>query len=180
LFPRFNAQAGLPSKEDTKLVAYAQIAKENIFPVAQAGNLFCPESIYNPVKELWEKIAAGDFKDIKIRVLKENSWEIRRYVHESLSKGDIEIFCRWDGLKVIFGFYWLPFEDETPECEVLGDDNPEKLKEEEYFLRQVWTEAPKVETIRAEKKISLNDPCPCGRKKPDGVTPVKYKNCCGF
>jgi len=28
------------------------------------------------------------------------------------------------------------------------------------------------------KKIGRNEPCPCGKKKPDG-TPVKYKNCCG-
>jgi len=31
--------------------------------------------------------------------------------------------------------------------------------------------------IRAQKMPGRNDPCPCGKKKPDG-TPVKYKNCC--
>lgn len=28
------------------------------------------------------------------------------------------------------------------------------------------------------QKIGRNEPCPCGKQKPDG-TPVKYKNCCG-
>ncbi|HUU68730.1 MAG TPA: hypothetical protein VM186_04360, partial [Planctomycetota bacterium] len=31
--------------------------------------------------------------------------------------------------------------------------------------------------LRAQKMPGRNDPCPCGKKKPDG-TPVKYKNCC--
>ena len=31
--------------------------------------------------------------------------------------------------------------------------------------------------IRVQKMPGRNDPCPCGKKKPDG-TPVKYKNCC--
>ena len=35
----------------------------------------------------------------------------------------------------------------------------------------------KPKPIRAQKMPGRNDPCPCGKKKPDG-TPVKYKNCC--
>ena len=31
---------------------------------------------------------------------------------------------------------------------------------------------------REGKKISPNDPCPCGKCYPDG-RPIKYKNCCG-
>ena len=31
---------------------------------------------------------------------------------------------------------------------------------------------------RATKKVQPNDPCPCGKKYPDG-RPIKYKNCCG-
>lgn len=27
-------------------------------------------------------------------------------------------------------------------------------------------------------KIGRNDDCPCGKKKPDGITPMKYKKCC--
>jgi len=38
-------------------------------------------------------------------------------------------------------------------------------------------EEAKPRPIRAQKTPGRNDPCPCGRKKPDG-TPVKYKNCC--
>jgi preprotein translocase subunit SecA len=34
-------------------------------------------------------------------------------------------------------------------------------------------------TIKREgKKVSPNDPCPCGKTYPDGK-PIKYKNCCG-
>ena len=35
----------------------------------------------------------------------------------------------------------------------------------------------KPQPIRSQHTPGRNDPCPCGRKKPDG-TPVKYKNCC--
>ena len=35
----------------------------------------------------------------------------------------------------------------------------------------------KPQPIRARKAPGRNDPCPCGKIKPDG-TPVKYKNCC--
>ena len=38
-------------------------------------------------------------------------------------------------------------------------------------------EPPKKKPVRSTK-IGRNDPCPCGKKKPDG-TPMKYKNCCG-
>jgi preprotein translocase subunit SecA len=37
--------------------------------------------------------------------------------------------------------------------------------------------APKKLPAKSQK-IGRNDPCPCGKKKPDG-TPVKYKNCHG-
>jgi len=36
----------------------------------------------------------------------------------------------------------------------------------------------KKQPVRKANKVGRNDPCPCGKKKPDG-TPVKYKNCCG-
>jgi preprotein translocase subunit SecA len=29
-----------------------------------------------------------------------------------------------------------------------------------------------------KKKIGRNDPCPCGKLRPNGL-PMKYKNCCG-
>ena len=33
-------------------------------------------------------------------------------------------------------------------------------------------------SLRPARKIMRNDPCPCGKKKPDG-RPYKYKECCG-
>ena len=36
----------------------------------------------------------------------------------------------------------------------------------------------KKQPVRAKKKPKPNDPCPCGRKKPNG-NPYKYKECCG-
>jgi preprotein translocase subunit SecA len=32
--------------------------------------------------------------------------------------------------------------------------------------------------VRAGKKIGRNDPCPCGKLRPNGL-PMKYKDCCG-
>ncbi len=37
---------------------------------------------------------------------------------------------------------------------------------------------PAVRAIITGKEPGRNDPCPCGKKRPDGK-PVKYKNCCG-
>jgi len=31
---------------------------------------------------------------------------------------------------------------------------------------------------RKEQKIGRNNPCPCGKKRPNGL-PMKYKDCCG-
>jgi preprotein translocase subunit SecA len=46
-------------------------------------------------------------------------------------------------------------------------------------VENVGGDAPvKKQPIRKEAKVGRNDPCPCGKKKPDG-SPVKYKNCCG-
>jgi preprotein translocase subunit SecA len=36
----------------------------------------------------------------------------------------------------------------------------------------------KRQPVRKEKKIGRNDPCPCGKKRPNGL-PMKYKDCCG-
>ena len=47
------------------------------------------------------------------------------------------------------------------------DDIFTKEKQHELFLEQ-----RKSGTVRNEKKIGRNDPCPCGSGK-------KYKNCCG-
>ena len=44
----------------------------------------------------------------------------------------------------------------------------EELKAEEELLKKT----PKVEPIKADKKIDRNAPCPCGSGK-------KYKKCCG-
>ena len=32
--------------------------------------------------------------------------------------------------------------------------------------------------IKRAKKVGRNDPCPCGKKRPNGL-PMKYKDCCG-
>ncbi|MBM4041329.1 MAG: preprotein translocase subunit SecA, partial [Planctomycetes bacterium] len=37
---------------------------------------------------------------------------------------------------------------------------------------------PVVQAIISRKEPGRNDPCPCGKTRPDGK-PVKYKNCCG-
>ena len=36
----------------------------------------------------------------------------------------------------------------------------------------------KRQPVRKEKKIGRNDPCPCGKLRPNGL-PMKYKDCCG-
>lgn len=32
--------------------------------------------------------------------------------------------------------------------------------------------------VKSGKKIGRNDPCPCGKLRPNGL-PMKYKDCCG-
>ena len=36
----------------------------------------------------------------------------------------------------------------------------------------------KRQPVRKTEKIGRNDPCPCGKKRPNGL-PMKYKDCCG-
>ena len=36
----------------------------------------------------------------------------------------------------------------------------------------------KKQPVRKAQKIGRNDPCPCGKKRPNGL-PMKYKDCCG-
>ena len=36
----------------------------------------------------------------------------------------------------------------------------------------------KKQPVRREKKPGRNDPCPCGKLRPNGL-PMKYKDCCG-
>ena len=52
----------------------------------------------------------------------------------------------------------------------------QKLQNREDFLEQlqIGADVP----ARSSRKIGRNEPCPCGAKKEDGVTPVKYKKCC--
>jgi len=54
---------------------------------------------------------------------------------------------------------------------------------ETYKQQQQAAEAPQGERkvarpVVAGKEPGRNDPCPCGKKRPDG-RPMKYKNCCG-
>ena len=36
----------------------------------------------------------------------------------------------------------------------------------------------KKQPVKAAKKPGRNDPCPCGKLRPNGL-PMKYKDCCG-
>ena len=36
----------------------------------------------------------------------------------------------------------------------------------------------KKQPVKKSKKVGRNDPCPCGKKRPNGL-PMKYKDCCG-
>ena len=36
----------------------------------------------------------------------------------------------------------------------------------------------KRQPVKREKKPGRNDPCPCGKLRPNGL-PMKYKDCCG-
>jgi len=36
----------------------------------------------------------------------------------------------------------------------------------------------KRQPVKKTQKIGRNDPCPCGKKRPNGL-PMKYKDCCG-
>ena len=47
----------------------------------------------------------------------------------------------------------------------------------EQAATSAGNEESKPQPIRSQNAPGRNDPCPCGKKKPDG-TPVKYKNCC--
>lgn len=38
--------------------------------------------------------------------------------------------------------------------------------------------AVKKQPVKKTQKIGRNDPCPCGKKRPNGL-PMKYKDCCG-
>ena len=42
----------------------------------------------------------------------------------------------------------------------------------------VGGEAVKKAPVKKAAKIGRNDPCPCGKKRPNGL-PMKYKDCCG-
>lgn len=39
-------------------------------------------------------------------------------------------------------------------------------------------DSEKKRPIRRTKKPGRNDPCPCGKLRPNGL-PMKYKDCCG-
>ena len=39
-------------------------------------------------------------------------------------------------------------------------------------------DSEKKQPVKKGKKIGRNDPCPCGKLRPNGL-PMKYKDCCG-
>ena len=39
--------------------------------------------------------------------------------------------------------------------------------------------AEKKKPVKKAPKPGRNDPCPCGKMKPDGSRRLKYKECCG-
>ena len=48
----------------------------------------------------------------------------------------------------------------------------------DFTTAQKAGSGPKRQPVRAGKKIGRNDPCPCGKLRPNGL-PMKYKDCCG-
>ncbi len=45
-------------------------------------------------------------------------------------------------------------------------------------VANVGGEPVKKQPVKKAQKIGRNDPCPCGKKRPNGL-PMKYKDCCG-
>ena len=43
----------------------------------------------------------------------------------------------------------------------------------------VGGEPEKKKPVKKAPKPGRNDPCPCGKMKPDGSRRLKYKECCG-
>lgn len=55
----------------------------------------------------------------------------------------------------------------------------ERKKVNKSSVENIGGDGPvKKQPVKKAEKVGRNDPCPCGKLKPDG-TPMKYKNCCG-
>ena len=54
----------------------------------------------------------------------------------------------------------------------------ESYKQQQEVAESHQGERPAAKSINAHREPGRNDPCPCGKKRPDG-RPIKYKNCCG-
>ena len=59
----------------------------------------------------------------------------------------------------------------------------EESVERKSVAKNVGTNAPgdgtvKKQPVKKAKKPGRNDPCPCGKLRPNGL-PMKYKDCCG-
>ena len=62
-------------------------------------------------------------------------------------------------------------------------DRDEQKLERKTVARSAATNAggddsEKKRPVRRVKKPGRNDPCPCGKLRPNGL-PMKYKDCCG-
>ena len=145
-------------------------------------------------EELW----SGYFqieKGIYEQILSQPEQVITGTVKELAEKYNTEILIMTgflDGINESLKGYENPIDTMEEDTEVKIEIDPEKLyynmveakatwlyelpqwKEiySEEELKKLYKEQKESTTIRKEKKIGRNDPCPCGSGK-------KYKKCCG-
>ena len=145
-----------------------------------------------------EKLWSGYFaieEGIYEKILSDPAQVIEGTVKELAEKYDTEILIMTgflDGINDSLKGYQNPIDTMEEDTAVKIEIDPEKLyynmveakadwlynlpqwKEiyTEEELKRLYKEQKESTTIRKEKKIGRNDPCPCGSGK-------KYKKCCG-
>ena len=124
--------------------------------------------------EQWKDIAYDESAD---RATLQRFWgtyfQIEKEIYEQLLsnpdeevKGTVKELAEKYGQEVLTMVGFLDGIDES-----LKEPNPKEIYSEEE-LKKLYKEQKESTTIRKEKKIGRNDPCPCGSGK-------KYKKCCG-
>ena len=137
--------------------------------------------------ETWRNLAYGDGLDDK---KKEELWsgyfQIEKGIYEQIMTGFL------DGINESLKGYENPIDTMEEDTEVKIEIDPEKLYYNMVEAKASWLyELPQWDsilpadkrkelykaqkasgTVRKDKKIFPNDPCPCGSGK-------KYKKCCG-
>ncbi len=61
---------------------------------------------------------------------------------------------------------------------IRSDKDMERKSVVKSAVANVGGEPVKKQPVKKQQKIGRNDPCPCGKKRPNGL-PMKYKDCCG-